>query len=99
METREPVFPEVCTQPQCMLREKGFDAEFAADLIRRLLSGEDVSEAVPAERRIDPFDRCRRCVLSVVRGRRPIATAEELKELVVADRRWHRRRRRSRRRA
>ncbi len=99
MEAREPVFPEVCTQPQCMLRDESFDSEFAADLIVRLLSGEDVSEAVPAERRIDPFDLCRRCVLSVARGGRPIVTAEELKELIVAGRRSHRRRRRSRRRA
>ena len=81
-EARATVWPEVCTQSQCMLRDEGFDSEFAADLIVRLLSGEDVSASLPEDRRIVRFDRCDRCVLSVMRDGRPIATAEELKELV-----------------
>ena len=97
MEARELVFPEVCTQPQCMLRDKGFDSEFSADLILRLLSGEDIAVAVPADRRIVGIEHCRRCVLSVLRDGRPLATAEELKELVESGQRSHRRYRRWRR--
>ncbi len=99
MEERELVYPEVCTQPQCMLRDKDFDSKFAADLILQLLSGEDIAAAVPADRRIVEFDRCRRCVLSVLRDGGPIATAEELKVLVESGQRSKRRLRRSRGRA
>ncbi len=99
IETREPVLPEVCTQPQCMLRDRGFNSEFAANLIVRLLSGEEVWDLIPEDRLIVGLDRCRRCVRSVLRDGRPIATAEELEELVAAGQRFRRRLRRSRGRA
>lgn len=89
-------FLEVCTQPQCMVRDEGFDPELAAGMLVQILSGEDVSEAIPEDRRIVGFERCNRCALSVLEGGRPIATPEELKELVAAGRRSHRRFRRSR---
>jgi len=97
MEARKLDLPEVCTQPQCMLRDKEFDGEYAADLIIRLLAGEDVAQTVPEERHIVGFERCRRCAQSVLRNGRTIATPEELRELISEGQRSHRRLRRSRR--
>jgi hypothetical protein len=90
-------WPEVCVQPQCVLRDDDFDAELAAQSILRLLSGEDVSDTFPPERRITRFDRCRRCVSSVLKGGLPIPTDEEFASAVTAGRRSQLRQRRSRR--
>ena len=96
MEAKKIDLPEVCTQPQCMLRDKEFDSQFAADLVIRLLAGEDVTESIPDDRHIIGFDRCRRCAQSVLKDKRTIATPEELGELVSEGQRSNRRLRRSR---
>ena len=86
---------EACTQPACLLRSEGVGSEFLAELIG-LISGEDLSELVRSDRIITRKDRCLRCVLSVMRGRGPLATVEEL-ERIEAGKRTSRRRRIGRR--
>ncbi len=83
---------EACTQPACLLRSEGMGSELIAELIARLISGEDLSELVPPDRVITRKDRCLRCVHSVMRDRGPLATVEEL-ERIEAGRRSSRRQR------
>jgi len=88
-----------CTQPQCLLRDEDVGPEFVADLIIRLLAGEDVdvSKAIPFERMITYREWCRQCLLDVVREKGPLETVEELRQ-IEDGRRAHRRERRARRR-
>lgn len=90
-------WPEVCVQSQCALRDADIDSDFAADLIVRLLSGEDVSDVFPEQQRITRFERCRGCAVSVLSGGAPIPTGEGHAAAIAAGRRSQIRRRRSRR--
>jgi hypothetical protein len=90
-------WPEVCVQSQCALRDADFDSDFAADLIVRLLSGEDVSDVFPEERKITRFERCHSCAVSVLSGGAPIPTDEGYAAAIAAGRQSQLRRRRSRR--
>jgi hypothetical protein len=77
---------EACTQPQCLLRSEGMGSEFLAELVVRLLSGEDLSGVVPPDRLITRKERCLRCVRSVMQDRGAFATAEELKRIEAGKR-------------
>jgi hypothetical protein len=90
-------WPEVCVQSQFALRDADFDADFAADLIVRLLSGEDVSDVFPEQRQITRFERCHDCAVSVLSGGAPIPTDEGYAAAISAGRRSQTRRRRARR--
>ncbi len=89
-----------CTQPQCLLRNEDVGPEFIADLIVRLMAGEDVdvSSEVSPKQIITYQERCKQCVLDVVREKGPLRTVEELRR-IEEGRRAHRRERRARRRS
>lgn len=65
---------ETCTQPKCFLREDGVDSRSLAELIVRVLAGEDVAMQSP----IQPYERCVGCVQCVLRGGRPLPTIEQV---------------------
>lgn len=96
--TEAPLSERICTQPQCMFRDKEIDCEFLANVLVRLAAGEDVSDFAPAAREIIPDQRCTCCALRVMADRKPLPTVEELEGLVEAGRWTYRRHRRQRRR-
>ena len=85
---------ESCTQPECRLREEDVDSRFLAELIVRVLAGEDVSEVIDQNSLIRPYERCVECVLRVQNGDGPFPTVEDVQELLDAGRWSHRRSRR-----
>ena len=89
--------PSACTQPQCLLRDEEVGPELLADLVCKLMAGEDVdaSEAISPDQRITYYDRCRKCVIDVMREKGPLATVGELRQ-IEDGRRSHRRERRDR---
>jgi hypothetical protein len=64
-------FVDPCAQPECLLWEEGVDCRFLADLVVRVLSGEDVSNVMAGKSPIHPHERCMDCALRVMRGGRP----------------------------
>ena len=50
-----------CTQPQCLLRDEDVGPEFIADLIVRLMAGEDVdvSNEIAPDQTITYQERCK----------------------------------------
>ncbi len=90
---------QACTQPQCLLRDEEVGPAFIADLIVRLMAGEDVdfSHEAFSERIITAKKRCIGCVLDVMRGKGPLPTVEELRR-IEEGLRYHRRVRREYRR-
>ncbi len=74
---------EACTQPQCLMRDEEVGPAFIADLIVRLMAGEDVdvSHEMSSERIITAKKRCIGCVLDVMRGEGPLPTVEELRRI------------------
>ena len=85
---------ESCTQPECLLREKEVDSRFLAELIVRVLAGEDVSDVVAGKSPIQPYERCIECVLQIQDGHGPLPTVEEVEDRLKAGRWSHRRQRR-----
>ena len=82
------------------MRDEEVGPAFIADLIVRLMAGEDVdiSHEVSPEQIITAKKRCIGCVLDVMRGKGPLPTVEELRR-IEEGRRSHRRVRREHRRA
>ncbi len=66
-----PYVIEPCTQPECLLWEKGVDCGSLAELVVRVLSGEDVSNVMAGKSPIEPREQCLDCVLRVMRGGKP----------------------------
>ncbi len=64
-------FIEACTQPECLLWEEGIDCRSLAELVVRVLSGEDVSNVMAGKSPIHPHERCVDCALRVMRGGKP----------------------------
>ena len=64
-------FVEACTQPECLLWEEGVDCRALAEMVVRVLSGEDVSNVMAGKSPIHPSGRCIDCVLRVMRGGEP----------------------------
>ncbi len=62
---------EPCTQPECLLREEDVDCRSVAELVVRVLSGGDVSNAIAKESPIHPHEHCMDCALRVIRGGKP----------------------------
>ena len=92
---------QACTQPECLLREEDVDCRSVAELMVRVLSGEDVPDVMAGKPSIHPYERCVDCVLRVTRGGKPLPSLEEVERLLEAGRsshrRWKRRVRRERR--
>lgn len=85
---------ETCTQPECLLREQDVDSRSLAELVVRVLAGEDVSELMAGKPSIHPYARCVDCTLRVFRGGKPLPTVEEVERLLEAGHWSHRRSRR-----
>ena len=85
---------ETCTQPGCFLRDEGVDCRALAELIVRVLAGEDVA----VKSTIHPSERCIGCAQRVLRGGEPLPTVEELERSLEAGRWTHRRSKRRMRR-
>ncbi len=66
-----PFVVEPCTQPECLLWEEGVDCGSLAELVVRVLSGEDVSNVMAGKSPIQPDEHCVACVLRVIRGGKP----------------------------
>ncbi len=63
-----PFVVEPCTQPECLLWEKGVDCGSLAELVVHVLSGEHV---MAGKSPIQPHEHCLDCVLRVWRGGKP----------------------------
>jgi hypothetical protein len=64
-------FLEACAQPECLLWKEGVDSRSLGQLVVRVLSGEDVSDALAGKSPIDPHEQCLDCALRVMRGGEP----------------------------
>jgi hypothetical protein len=89
---------EICTQPECLLQEPDVDCHALADVIVRVISGEDVTDVLDCKSPIQRYERCTECALRVMAGARPLPTADDVERVLVAGQKSHRRRRRRARR-
>ena len=89
---------ESCRQPECRLRQKDVDSRFLANLIVRVLAGEDVSDVIGKNSPIRPYERCVECVSRIQNEAGPFLTVDEVEDLLEAGRWSHRRSRRGARR-
>lgn len=89
---------EPCAQPECILQEKGVNSRFLAQLIVKVLAGEDVSSCTLERSPIYPYERCVECVLRIQGGGGPLPSVDEIEHLLEAGRWSHRRSRRVARR-
>ena len=80
---------ELCTQPECTLREDCIDCENLSEMIVRALTGEPAALIPSIQRK----DRCVGCVRGVLRGGKPLPTVEDVKRQRSAGK-WARRRQR-----
>ena len=85
---------ELCTQPECHLREEHVDRRSLTELIVRVLAGEEVRVKSP----IEPTSRCVDCVRRILRGGKPLPTVADAERIVEAGRWSNRRLRRDKRR-
>ena len=81
---------ESCTQPNCHLQEAGVNSHSLAELIVRVLAGEDVDIESP----IHPYGRCMECTGRVLLGGKPLPTLVEVRRSVEAGKLAYRRSRR-----
>ena len=91
--TIEPMPRTPCTQPACLLRQKGLDPEFFAKVLVRALAGECLDDVVPEFCMIQARPQCTLCALRVMQGGRAYRTADEWRQLDGLGR-WHHRRHR-----
>ncbi len=59
---------EICTQSKCLLQEPDVDCHALAEVIVRVISGEDVTDVLDCKSPIQRYERCTECALRV--GRR-----------------------------
>ena len=85
---------ESCTQPKCFLREEGVDSRSIAELVVRVLAGEDVA----MKSFIQPNERCVGCTQRILQGGTPLPTVAQLERSLEMGRRTYRRSRRRMRR-
>lgn len=87
---------ELCTQPGCFLQGDEVDRRSLAELIVRVLAGENVAPESPIQR----YERCVGCAMRVLHGGRPLPTVEEVeRSLELGKWTYRRSRRRARREA
>ena len=67
----------VCTQPWCPLRDRDAGPAFIADLVVRMISGEDVHDVIPSNRTINRRDVCQGCAERVMGGLPPLLTVSQ----------------------
>lgn len=89
---------EPCPQPECLLQEKGVDSRYLAQLIVKVLAGEDLSASAAERSPIHSYERCVECVLRIQCGSGPLPSVDEVENRLEAGRWSHRRSRRVARR-
>ena len=82
---------EACTQPQCLLQRRGMGSRNLAELMVRVLAGEDVSGALAEAVPILPQMSCVDCTEHVMHGGRPLPMVAEVERRLAAGRLAHRR--------
>ena len=90
--TLEPF--ESCTHPECFLREPGVDSRSIAELVVRVLAGEDVA----MNSYIQLNERCVGCTQRILQGGTPLPTVAEVERSLAMGRWTYRRSRRRMRR-
>ena len=85
---------KVCTQPWCPLRDKEAGSAFIAELVIRIVSGEDVHDVIPSNRTINRRDECRQCAERVMRDLTPLLTVAQRNRTAETGRWSYRRHRR-----
>lgn len=85
---------KVCTQPWCPLRDKEAGPAFIAELVVRIVAGEDVHDVIPSNRTTNRQDVCRECAERVMHDLTPLLTATQWDRIVEAGHWSYRRRRR-----
>lgn len=91
--TIEPLPRTPCTQPACLLRQKGLDPGFFAKVLVRALAGDCLDDVVPESCMIQTRPQCTLCALRVMQGGRAYLTADEWRQLDDLGQ-WHQRRQR-----
>ena len=84
---------ESCMQPECLLQEDGVDSRSLAELIVRMLAGEDFQIESP----IVNCERCVECAQRILQGGGPLPTQKEIERSLELGRWTYRRTKRRRR--
>ena len=85
---------KVCTQPWCPLRDKEAGSAFIAELVLRIVSGEDAHDVIPSNQTINRRDVCRECAKRVMRDLTPLLTVAQRDRAVEEGHRFYRKHRR-----
>jgi len=86
----------LCTDTgnECLLRADHVGSEFVANLLVRLMAGDDVSQVMRGRRHLVPGNQCVECAHRVMRDLAPLKTVERWGEEVREGKRSKRRQRR-----
>ena len=87
----------VCTQPGCLLKRAGVNAEHLANILIRTLAGELMEDIVLESERILARPQCMHCALRVMQGLKAYLTEAEWSHLDDLGH-WHHRRQRRKQR-
>jgi hypothetical protein len=79
---------------ECLLRADHVGSEFAANLLVRLMAGDDVSQVMRGRPRLVPGKQCVECAQRVMQDLAPLKTAEQWGEEAREGKRSNRRQRR-----
>jgi hypothetical protein len=86
----------LCTDSgnECLLRADHVGSEFVANLLVRLMAGDDVSQVMRGRPRLVPGKQCVECAQRVMQDLAPLKTVEQWGEQVREGKRSNRRQRR-----
>ncbi len=73
---------ETCTQPACVLQDPDVDKEYLAEVLVRVMAGENPADVIGEEHRIRLGAPCVECTVRVLGGHRPFLTEEQHERLV-----------------
>ena len=77
-----------CTQPSCLLKQRGMCQERLAECLVALLAGKTPDVVVPGSAAICPRPRCANCAMRVIKGSPAFFTIAEWERLDALGR-WH----------
>ena len=84
--------PRECPQPFCALQRDGLDRDELAEMLVRLLAGEEASELRPAPPR-ESREVCVSCVNQILDGKGPLQWGMDFEGLIAGWRSYRRARR------
>ncbi len=91
----EPGTRSICVQSCCLFKRSGFNVQYLAGFLLRILGGESPGNIVSESEQIEARPQCTPCALRVMQGRKANLTEEEWDHLADLGR-WHHRRQRRR---